>query len=268
MGNEEIRNQAYEDYKQGLKYKEIAEKYSVSLSAVKSWAARYWKKDSCNLKEKKLRPEKKRGATCETKPEDRKEFIAEEVIQVIENPDLTDKQRLFCLYYVRCFNATKSHQKAYDSKYETAMVEGCHLLRNPNVRDEIQRLKQNRLNREMLSEEDIFQKYIDIAFADMRDQADVKGGTVMLKPEFDGTIVSEISNTQSGIKVKLNDRMKALQWLAEHMDILTEEQKVRIKVMLSKEELGEKDDWAEDGFMEALSGTAAEDWKDAENSEV
>ena len=41
---EEIRNQAFEDYKKGMKYKDIAEKYGVSLSAVKSWAARYWKK--------------------------------------------------------------------------------------------------------------------------------------------------------------------------------------------------------------------------------
>lgn len=40
----EKREQAYEDYKKGMKYKDIAEKYGVSLSAVKSWAARYWNK--------------------------------------------------------------------------------------------------------------------------------------------------------------------------------------------------------------------------------
>ena len=40
---------AYEDYKNGMKYKQIAEKYDVSLSAVKSWASRYWKKEGgCN----------------------------------------------------------------------------------------------------------------------------------------------------------------------------------------------------------------------------
>ena len=57
---EEIRNQAFEDYKKGIKYKDIAEKYGVSLSAVKSWAARYWKKEGCNQSEKKLQPKKKR----------------------------------------------------------------------------------------------------------------------------------------------------------------------------------------------------------------
>ncbi len=41
------------------------------------------------------------------------------------------------------------------------------LLRNIKVKEQIQRLKQNRLNREFLEEADIFQKYMDIAFADM-----------------------------------------------------------------------------------------------------
>ena len=59
---EEIRDQAFEDYKKGMKYREIAEKYGVSLSAVKSWAARYWKKEGCNQAEKKLQPKKKKVA--------------------------------------------------------------------------------------------------------------------------------------------------------------------------------------------------------------
>lgn len=63
MGNEEIRDKAYKDYLKGMKYKEIAEKYGVSLSAVKSWASRYWKKEGCSQKEKKLQPKKKKVAT-------------------------------------------------------------------------------------------------------------------------------------------------------------------------------------------------------------
>lgn len=65
---EEIRDKAFEDYRKGMKYKEIAEKYEVSLSAVKSWAARYWKKEGCNQKEKKLQPKKKKVATKGAQP--------------------------------------------------------------------------------------------------------------------------------------------------------------------------------------------------------
>ena len=62
--NLELRDQAYADYQQGMKYKDIAEKYGVSLSAVKSWASRYWKKkDGCNHQEEKLHPPKKKVAT-------------------------------------------------------------------------------------------------------------------------------------------------------------------------------------------------------------
>ena len=65
---EEIRDKAFEDYKKGMKYKEIAEKYGVSLSAVKSWASRYWKKGGCNQSGKKLQPKKKKVATKGAQP--------------------------------------------------------------------------------------------------------------------------------------------------------------------------------------------------------
>lgn len=59
----EAREGAYQDYCNGMKYKQIAEKYGVSLSAVKSWAARYWKVATAETKgrdQEKLQPRKKR----------------------------------------------------------------------------------------------------------------------------------------------------------------------------------------------------------------
>lgn len=58
---------AYEDYQKGLKRKEIAEKYNVSINTVKSWKTRHWnkmddKKDA-PLKKKKGAPLKNRNAT-------------------------------------------------------------------------------------------------------------------------------------------------------------------------------------------------------------
>lgn len=60
----DLAQEAYKDFQRGMKYKEIAEKYGVSLSAVKSWAARYWKKEGCNPRSKKVATKKvatKRG---------------------------------------------------------------------------------------------------------------------------------------------------------------------------------------------------------------
>lgn len=59
-----VRDEAYEDYKKGLKYKEIAEKYGVSISTVKSWKSRYWKTEKVATKSKKrLQPKSKKAAT-------------------------------------------------------------------------------------------------------------------------------------------------------------------------------------------------------------
>lgn len=295
MANEETKQNyelAYKDYCAGMKYKEIADKYGVTINTVKSWKTRYkWSKD-----EKKVCTQNQKSV--HTKKEEKKEVkevFVKEVDQVMENPDLTEKQRLFCIYYVRCFNATKAYQKAYDCSYETAMAAGPRMLGNVRVKNEIQQLKQNRLNREYFAEEDVFQKYMDIAFSDITDYVtfgteevpvmtmygpaqikDEKTGkkktltkvinTVRFKEStnIDGTLISEVKQGRDGASIKLLDKMKALDWLAEHMDMATEEQKVRIASMKAKAQLNDEDEIADDGFLEALNGAAGEDWSDEE----
>ena len=199
-------------------------------------------------------------------------MVREEVQQVTENKNLTSKQQKFCLLYIRLFNATKAYQKAYESSYSTAMVEGCKLLRNPKIQTEIQKLKQGRLTRELLDESDIVQKYIDIAFADVTDfvtfgQEEVPvmamygpvtvrdeetGEKVPLtktvnvvraksSDEVDGTILAEVSQGKDGFKLKLADRMKALKWLANHMDLATDEQRARIEKLKAETERAKRD---------------------------
>ena len=251
---------ARELYKSGMKLVEIASQLEVPAGTVRRWKSTYhWdgEQQSERSEKKSERSESKKSVT--------KKAVADEVKQVIQNTDLTDKQQLFCIYYIRCFNATKAYQKAYGCDYTTAMVNGSQLLRNPKVKDEILRLKQDRLNREFLSESDIFQKYMDIAFADINDFVDISAGFVTAKYGIDGTIVSEVSNTQSGVKIKLADRMKALQWLSDHMDLATEKQKAEIALLKAKVQTDDGDEVADDGFLEALNGTAAEDWGDEEN---
>ncbi len=58
------KEQAHQDWKKGMKYQEIADKYGVSLSTVKSWVVRYWKKNKeekvATTASKKLQPEIKK----------------------------------------------------------------------------------------------------------------------------------------------------------------------------------------------------------------
>ena len=100
-----------------MKYKEIAEKYGVTINTVKSRKTRYkWSKKGL----KKVRTQKQGKVSTQKNDKNnvKKEAIAEAVEQVIENTELTDKQRLFCVLYTKCFNATKAYQKAYGCSYE------------------------------------------------------------------------------------------------------------------------------------------------------
>lgn len=251
---------ARELYKGGMKLVEIASQLEVPAGTVRRWKSTYhWdgEQQSERSEKKSERSESKKSVT--------KKAVADEVKQMIQNTDLTDKQQLFCIHYIRCFNATKAYQKAYGCGYTTAVTNGPALLGNTRIKEEILQLKQDRLNREFLSESDIFQKYMDIAFADINDFVDVSAGFVTAKDNIDGAIVSEVSNTQSGVKIKLADRMKALQWLSDHMNIATEKQKAEIALLKAKVQTDDGDEVADDGFLEALNGTAAEDWGDEEN---
>lgn len=237
------------------KLKDIAVEVGVSEGQIRKWKnIDNWNGNVTNAK----------SYVAKQKEQKKKRAIAKDVEQVMNNPELTEKQKLFCLYYIKSFNATRAYQKAYGCDYETAMRCGSRLLRNVDVKNEIQCLKQNRLNRELLDESDIFQKYIDIAFADITDfvsfgrkEVEVIGlyGPIMVKDEndekvplrqvintvdikesteVDGTLITEISQSKSGVKIKLGDRMKALEWLAEHMDLATAEQKARVDKMYAE----------------------------------
>ena len=275
-------DKAFEMYKQGLKLIDIANQLGVAEGTVRSWKNRYkWNGETnATLQKNKRNVAKENKQAKKVK----KESVADEVEAVIQNADLTDKQQLFCIYYIRCFNATKAYQKAYDVDYATAVVNGPRLLGNARIKDEIFRLKQERLNREFLSESDIFQKYMDIAFADVTDFVEfgnedvdvildtgerktitVSHVNIKNDADVDGTIISEVSKGKDGVKVKLADRMKALQWLSDHMDLATEKQKAEIALLKAKVQTDDGDEVADDGFLEAMNGTAAEDWGDEEN---
>ena len=248
--------QAKDMYLKGTKLVEIASQLNVPEGTIRSWKNRYkWDPNSsATLQQKKRNVAKGK--------KNKKEQVAVEVEEVLENTELTDKQRLFCLFYIKSFNATKAYQKAYGVDYNTAASIGYRLLENDGVKAEIQRLKKNRLNREMLSAEDIFQKYMDIAFADMTDYVEFGQEEVQVmamygpveakdpetgekKPlmkkvnvvkfrkstEVDGTLISEVKQGKDGVSIKLPDRMKALEWLADHMDMATEEQRAKVELM-------------------------------------
>ncbi len=299
MEKESNAEAAYQDYTNGMKYKDIATKYNVSLNTVKSWKQRKWTRDKkvCAQKQKSMHTKCTQEQREDAFP---KAELSEEEIKTLENEKLTDKQRLFCLCYSKSFNATRAYQKAYECDYQTSMVNGPRLLGNARVKDEIMRLKKERCVKSMLTQEDIFQKYMDIAFADITDYIDfgqeevqamsmygpveVKNPTTGEKEpltkkinvarfressEVDGTLIGEVKQGKDGASIKLPDRMKALQWLSDHMGWATDEQTARIKLLQAqtdkiKADNGQDEIQEDDGFIAALQKVDAGEWTDEE----
>ena len=115
--------------------KEIAAELGVSETQVRKWKNQdKWNSNvtnpngnvtnpNGNVTNPKSNVTNQKKAPCSTE----KDAVAEEVQQVTENSGLTDKQKLFCISYIRCFNATKAYQKAYGVSYDTAMAAGSQL---------------------------------------------------------------------------------------------------------------------------------------------
>lgn len=286
------------DYKNGMKYKDIAEKYEVSINTVKSWKTRYkWNKKSVHTKEKKVCTQ---NNSKNNKKSNEKEPIAEEVKKVLENTELTDKQRLFCVIYAKCMNATKSYLKVYGCSYETAMVNGCNLLRNTKIKEQIDLLLGAECNKEFLKRS-ILQKYIDIALADITDflefgqeEVPVMGpfGPIIDKKtkkeitkvinvvrfkessEIDGTLLSEVKQGKDGASIKLLDKMKAIEFLAKYSGLLDTVTKEKLEIEKQKLEIAkiksgayeEEEEVEDDGFIAALGNKVAEVWADEKDS--
>ena len=235
-------DKAYSLYKKGYKLIDISKELNIPASTVRRWKKTYeWDNERSNNNERSLN--KKKDKSIKEKP------LKSETKKLIKNSELTDRQKLFCDYYIRCFNATKAYKKAYGCSYETEMTEGCNSLRNPKIKAMLDELRAYKLNKILITEEDIFQRYLDIAYASITDYLDfgtreINVGTkekpemvtcnyIYLKDskELDGTVISEVKQGKSGVSLKLHDPLKAMEWLSEHMNIATDKQKQELELL-------------------------------------
>jgi len=272
----------------------LADKHDIKLGTLKSRKSR--EKDATKLKKvatklKKVATKKKKDATTNQIPD-----VAIEVF--VESDELTEKQRLFCLYYVKSFNATQSAIKA-GYAFESAHVEGSRLLRHAKVSKEIKRIKQDMTQGIFIDAMDVLQKWVKIAFADVTDyltfgqkEVEVMGAFGPIKDEdgnvitrrvnyvefnasnmVDGTLISEVKQGRDGISVKLADKMKALEKLSLYFDLFPDSFKRKVaeeKLNISKQKLEldklriirEEEEYEDDGFIAALDGKTAEVWND------
>ena len=153
--------EAEQDYLAGMKYKDIATTYEVTLNTVKSWKQRYeWSRSGAPPKKKSVHT-KQKGVHTKSNVDD--------VIDELDEYGLTDKQNVFVVLYLKSFNATQAYMDAYGVDSNTARTNGSRLLTNANIRTAIKRIKAARLKDVAVEEEDIIAQWAKQSFADVGD---------------------------------------------------------------------------------------------------
>lgn len=244
MNNYEL---AEKDYQAGMKYKDIATKYNVTLNTVKSWKTRYkWKKDA----EEKESAEKvctqnksmhtlKKGAENKISNEDKDfEYVDEE-------DGLTDRQRNFCYCYYENFNATQAAIKAGYSE-KTAAEQGCRLLKNVKVKDFLEKLREVYRTEFLLTQERVMNRHVQIALSDMRDFITEDG---KLRSNYDGTLVKKLtirSSTYSdgevvkedrAVTIELEDRKHSLSLITKKLNLDPDTNIAKQRLEIEKEKV-------------------------------
>lgn len=229
----------YKEHKGNITNKEIANILNESEKTISNWKCRdKWNVvlqiNECSTTNKKAL--KSNNKNKKEKP------IVEEVKEVLKNADITDKQRLFCIYYIQCFNATKAYKKAYKCDYSTANTNGPRLLVNACIKEEIKKMS-SLINKELIYNIfDFIRELIELNNASVCDYINFKNvkenmGTeknpiymnvtyTELKEEFeaDPKFIKEIYYTKRGPMVTLKEADKLLK------DILLEQENNKIKL--------------------------------------
>ena len=156
--------EAKADYLAGMKYKDIAKKYDVSLNTVKSWKTRNkWqrknatKKKSVHTKEKSMHTKPEKVAPALPPPE------------LPDSDELNDKQKAFCLYYLQRYNATWAYQKAYGGSYENALAHGSRMVGNGRIKSYLTKLKKQQSQELYATANDILLRYLNQATSNVTD---------------------------------------------------------------------------------------------------
>lgn len=137
---------------------------------------------------------------------------------------LTDKQKRFVAEYLVDLNATAAAIRAGYSE-KTACEQGSRLLANVKVQEEIQK-RQKGLQRKLeITQERVLQELASIAFANGADFVTVnRNGLLDIKATTDVPreklpAIAGIKYNQTGVEIKLHDKVRALELLGKHLGV-------------------------------------------------
>ena len=268
-------DKAFEMYKQGLKLIEIANQLGIAEGTVRSWKNRYKWDDGGNAtlqkKEKKERNVAKKIAT-QTNDASWVEIEHEYVTDISRKPcSLEDLARKYSIP-IQTIKDQSATGKWSDKRAEYKLKTNQKLIEKSSDADadRIVRL----LSIAYKSAEKAEQALGELEQYVVRDKKKVKtveykDNTAIGKPTKEIIDETERINIASGPidRLGLSQVTGALKNLKEIYMIpaALEKQSAETALLKAKVQTDDEEETADDGFLEALQGSAAEDWMDEEN---
>lgn len=268
-------DKAFEMYKQGLKLIEIANQLGIAEGTVRSWKNRYKWDDGGNAtlqkKEKKERNVAKKIAT-QTNDASWVEIEHEYVTDISRKPcSLEDLARKYSIP-IQTIKDQSATGKWSDKRAEYKLKTNQKLIEKSSDADA------DRIVR-LLSIADKAAEKAEQALGELeqyvvRDKKKVKtveykDNTAIGKPTKEIIDETERINIASGSidRLGLSQVTGALKNLKEIYMIpaALEKQSAETALLKAKVQTDDEEETADDGFLEALQGSAAEDWMDEEN---
>lgn len=194
---------------------------------------------------------------------------------------MTPKMQQFVLEYLIDLNGTQAAIRAGYSQ-KTAYSIANELLQKPVVKAALDKAMEARAIRTGITADLVLMQLAKIAFANLNDFVefghdvfDVEGeesgpavkimkSFVKVKPskQVDGSVLSEVSETVNGIRVKQHDKMKALELLGKHHGLFSDRVQQRIaeemldiarqRLELDKKKSSDPDGESENGNIDKL----------------
>lgn len=176
---------------------------------------------------------------------DKKIDVFEELLEGDDN--LTDKERMFCMDYLRHFNGARAYRNSFDeTKFDK---QAAHLLlKKEKINNYIKKLKKELFTETLMDSKDVLEQYIKIAFADITDYVDF--GTTEKVDEngnkynanylnfkdsatVDGSVIEYIAGGKAPT-LKLSDRTKALEILSKFTNLIDGDTDKEFKIILKR----------------------------------
>lgn len=241
--NRDIAKDMYLKAKGDIKLKDIANELGIKDTQVRKWKSEEnWDKELKGTLSKKEKEQRKKNVTKKIKEPKEPDYSKNNYLEVDE---LTERQRTFCEIFIQYPIAYKAAIKAGYSP-SSAYSEASRLLKNVKVKSYIDYLRQIKKEILLFNIDDIVEKQMKIAFADITDYMEFgrewipvmsKNGPIIynnpttgqqeilkqsinsarLKEswEVDGSLIKEVNVSRQGTSIKLHDSQKAMDWLRD-----------------------------------------------------